>query len=144
MRRRRSRLKAIHLEPLITGPGEEAQKKRRSVPLRASQTPLPEIPMTPGSVPPLTPQPEIPITPEPEIPITPQAGEPQSPFPPETRPRNTLTSVFLRMLQAIKNAYASFLQTSGLRTNEILWGLFVLLAVCLLVLLLYAYVSYRH
>jgi hypothetical protein len=69
----KSRWGVIHLVPLEVV--EERGKDGQECLVEAMQTPLPDIPMTPGSVPPATPLPEIPSTPEPGVPATPYGKE---------------------------------------------------------------------
>ena len=63
------RLPIVRLLPL---PLEESGKERPVGFMQASQTPFPDVPLTPGSMPPATPHPEVPSTPAPQIPATPR------------------------------------------------------------------------
>ena len=118
-RRIRPGLSAVRLHPFSL----DSEGEQRAGLTQAVQTPLPEMPRTPGSVPPATPQPEIPATPDPEVPATPRGEIVLQSLP--VTPVTNWWMHFFNVLQVIREPGAEFWQTTGneeVRKQEIIQG----------------------
>jgi hypothetical protein len=149
-KQRKRRLSSVRLQPLLPdGSNKEPGNELDTYFIQAAQTPLPDIPHTPGSTPPATPLPEIPATPEPEIPATPRGDIAALALSNAMVLEVAAIKHFSRVLQAIKEGHMEvWRDTEGKEGKEGSSGeLFSVLAPLLIVAILALFVSYylsRH
>jgi hypothetical protein len=149
-KQRKRRLSSIRLQPLLPeGSNKESGNELGTCFIQAAQTPIPDIPLTPGSTPPATPLPEIPATPEPEIPATPRGDV--AALAPSNAMAVEVVAIkhFLHVLQAIKEGHMEvWRDTQDREGKEGSSGeFFSVLAPLLIVAILALFVSYylsRH